>query len=353
MTEAATVIREGKVKIGTLFLESGKKLPDVEIAYERVGPVHAPVVLVCHALTGHQYAVGTKSEPGWWSGLIGEDKWIDTNRWQVITTNVLGGCNGSTGPLSRNPQTGKRYRADFPFITIRDMVRAQYEALQALGISKIHTVIGASLGGMQVLEWGLMYPEVVGRIVPMAVTPYLSDYAISYNSIARQAIQNDPAWDGGNYALDRPPKTGISIARMVGMLTYRSRELFNARFGRSPRENWGESHTEQAFEVESYLQYQGKKLSRRFDANSYLYLLKAMDSHDIGRGRGGWKKALAELSLPIIAFGFRGDLLYPPEEVALLAGENGRFYEIDTPYGHDGFLVQFERWGPFVEECFR
>lgn len=350
-TSITSAVEQGKVQIGALTLESGEVLPDVEMAYERTGPRNAPVVFVCHALTGNQYTVGDDTEPGWWSGLIGKDKSIDLSQWQVITMNALGGCNGSTGPQSLDLDTNRPYRASFPFITVRDIVHAHYKGLQAIGVQHVKAVIGASLGGMQVLEWGLMYPDFIDKMIPVAVTPYLSDYAISYNAIARTAILTDPAWKDGDYDPGDPPANGLSIARMIGMITYRSAELYNGRFSRKQDSGWGSAHHEQTFEVESYLAHQGKKLAERFDANSYLYLLKAMDSHDIGRRRGDWKQALENISVPLYAFGFRGDLLYPPEDVKKLAKTPANFYEIDTSFGHDGFLVQFEKWGSKIKEC--
>ncbi len=346
---------EGKIKIGDLLLESGKTLSDVEIAFERVGPIDAPVVLATHALTGNQYAVG-KAQDGWWAGLIGSNSWIDINRYQVITINVIGGCNGSTGPNSNKPTTETKYRTDFPFITIRDIVHAQYLALQKLGIEHVHAIIGGSLGGMQVLEWGILYPLFMNMLIPIAVTPYLSDFAIAFNAIARRAILQDPSWKRGNYEDGDGIVAGLSIARMLGMVTYRSSQLFNQRFNRNMHEHWGNTHDEVSFEVESYLLFQGDKLIQRFDPNSYLYLLKAMDSHDIGRNRGGWKEALAKIQAPIITIGFKGDMLYPPEvikeftEAYRKMGKEASYFEIDTEYGHDGFLVEFERWAGFVKK---
>lgn len=348
---------EGILNIGNLKLESGETIEQVHIAYERVGAKTGPIILVCHALTGNQYTVGREEEPGWWSNLIGPNQLINTNVFQVITTNVIGGCNGSTGPTTINPSTKKQYRANFPFVTVRDMVQAQYKTLQKLGVKHLHAVIGGSLGGMQVLEWGILYPDFMNHLVPIAVTPYLSDYAISFNSIARYAITQDPLWENGDYSSKKGPDTGLSIARMVGMVTYRSDQLFNQRFSRGLRNEWGREHREQSFEVESYLTYQGEKLTKRFDANSYLYLLKAMDSHDIGRDRGGWRDAAKQIKAKLLAISFKGDLLYPAEELRELTeileqiGRSSRFAYIDTAFGHDGFLVEFERWGAILKEA--
>ncbi|MDC3412283.1 homoserine O-acetyltransferase [Aquibacillus sp. 3ASR75-11] len=352
----ASPSKTGNVTIGSLQLESGKVLQDVSLAYERSGSLDAPVILVCHALTGNQYAVGTDDTPGWWAGLINQGSYIDTNKYQVISFNVLGGCDGSTGPLSENPETGKPYKGDFPFLTIRDMVNAQYEALQRLGITHLKAVLGGSLGGMQVMEWGILYPDMMDVIFPIAATPYLSDYAIAFNNIARVAITSDPNWNNGQYSHDSLPESGLSIARMIGMITYRTDNLFNDRFSREQTETGiGESHKEATYQIESYLNYQGKKIAQRFDPNSYLYLLRAMDSHDIGRGRGGWQQALSLIRSPIVAIGFEGDLLYPPSKLELLTNEANQrggkadFHKVNTRFGHDGFLVEFENWGNLIQ----
>lgn len=346
----------GKINIGHLILENGTTLPEVELAYERAGKKGAPVILVCHALTGSQFTVGTESEPGWWRGLIGHEESIDLNEYEIITFNVLGGCSGSTGPKSLNPETGKPYQYSFPQITIRDIVHSQYIALQELGIERVKAVIGGSLGGMQVLEWGLMYPAFAELLIPLAVTPYLSDYGIAFNVIGRNAIKLDPQWKGGFYSEnDRIP--GLEVARMAGMVTYRTSSLFNQRFNREPKVSDG--GLVQEFQVESYLKYQGKKLAGRFDANSYLYLLQAMDSHDIGRNRQGWREALKRIQAKVILIGYTNDLLYPPEalkemaSVLQAAGKDASFWEVDTHFGHDGFLAEFDKWGEIIQSALR
>ncbi|WP_142827012.1 homoserine O-acetyltransferase MetX [Planococcus soli] len=322
------------VAIGALTLDSAKVLNDVELAYERLGDEKAPVVLVCHALTGDQYAIGTKDNPGWWAGLIGPGKPVDTDVFQVITFNVLGGCHGSTGPLSINPETGTPYRGEFPTLTIRDMVRAEYHALKNLGIEHLAGVIGGSLGGMKTLEWGKLYPEFVDAILPLAVTPYYSDYGVAFNHIGILAIENDGAFNGGNYE-DSALLKGFEVARMAGMVTYRSGNMFNQRFGRTSDGD--------EFNVQSYLNYQGKKLADRFDANSYVILLKAMNTHDIQE---------AVLDIPVFSLSFTHDLLYPSElMVPWLEKQKAASWKIvETDFGHDGFLVEFEKWGGFIEK---
>lgn len=345
----------GSIFIGELQLESGKKLSNVELAYERVGFSENPVILVCHALTGTQHVVGDKQTPGYWSELIKHGGYIDLHKYQVISFNVLGGCNGSTGPLSINPDTDHPYQTSFPFVTIRDMVQAQFQALEQLGIKQLKAVIGGSLGGMQVLEWGISFPDSMELLVPIAVTPYLSDYALAFNNIARLAILQDPNWNNGNYTKENSPESGLSLARMIGMITYRSGDLFNERFGREQRGPVGVAHEEIAYEIESYLNYQGKKLTKRFDPNSYLYLLKAMDTHDIGRNRGGWEKAITRIKAPLQGISYTGDLLYPAKELKQLVENHqelqmsSSFDQIDTKFGHDGFLVEFENWGYIIQ----
>lgn len=323
-----------KVSIGSLTLDSTKIIDNVELAYERHGDEKSPAVLVCHALTGDQYAVGTDENPGWWAGLIGPGKPVDTTVFQVITFNVLGGCHGSTGPLSVNPATGAPYRADFPTLTIRDMVRAEHHALKELGINHLVGVIGGSLGGMKTLEWGKLYPEFVDAILPLAVTPYYSDYGVAFNHIGILAIENDREFNNGNYE-DSSLLKGFEVARMAGMVTYRSGNMFNQRFGRT---NDGDE-----FNVQSYLNHQGKKLADRFDANSYVLLLKAMNTHDIQD---------AELDVPVHSLSFTHDLLYPSElMIPWLEKQRAAQWEIiETDFGHDGFLVEFEKWSGLVRE---
>lgn len=345
----------GNVEIGPLQLESGETLPDVTLRFEQVGDPEAPVILICHALTGHHRTVGTADE-GWWTGCVGPGKPIDIDHFQVITFNVLGGCNGSTGPTSINPSTGRPYQGNFPFITIRDICKAQVMALDQMGIHRLAAVIGGSLGGMQALETALLYPDLPKKVIALAATPVFSDYAIAFNAIARKAIVDDPAWQKGYYPPESPPTAGLATARMIGMVTYRSARLFNQRFAHEEKSGWGKHHRETAYQVESYLDYQGRKLTDRFDANSYLYLLKAMDSHDIGRGRGGWRKAIQTLKPVLHAIGFSGDLLYPPSEIKemvdihRMVNTGSSFIERPTIFGHDGFLVEFEKWGGYIKE---
>lgn len=302
----------GTLELGDLLLESGEVLKNAHARFEWAGNRTGPAILVCHALTGNEQTVGTKQAPGWWSGLIGPGRYIDTSHYQILTINTLGGCNGSSGPLSINNETGEPYRMNFPFFTIRDMVNFQKMALDKLRIRKLAAVIGGSLGGMQALEWGCMYPEKVEQVIAMAVTPFLSDYAIAYNRIGIEAIMNDPGWNHGNYKRAEDV-SGLKIARMVGLVTYRSDALFNSRFNR--RISSKSDGQPPLYEVESYLRYQGEKLTARFDPNSYLYLLYAMNSHDIGIGRGGCKEVLKRFQPKLNVICFSGDLLYKGEQI--------------------------------------
>lgn len=336
------MVTTGNVTIGSFQLESGNWLQDVELSYESLGPTNAPVVLVCHALTGNQYTVGTEESPGWWSGLIGPRNYIDTNHFRIITFNVLGGCSGSTGPLTINPRTGEPYRSSFPNITIRDMVHAERRGLLALGIDRLHAIIGGSLGGMRVLEWGLLYPEYMNLLIPLAVTPYLSDTGIAFNYIGIHAIETDASFHNGDYEKSSNIK-GFETARMAGMVTYRSEKLHKERFSRKIRDDG-------LFEIESYLKHQGTKLPNRFDANSYLTLLRAMNTHDIGRGRKNLELAASQFKAKVIAIAFTHDLIYPIDEIRSFTHliPDNHFYMVNTQFGHDGFLTEFEKWGSIL-----
>ncbi len=344
------------IKLENVELESGSILEEVEVAYEKEGKDGAEILFVCHALTGNQHAAGNAEAGGWWSGLIGPERPIDLNSYQIITMNILGSCYGTTGPRSLKPSTGKPYLATFPFFTVRDIVNVHHLALIKLGVTHVKGVIGGSLGGMQALEFAIMYPDFMDTVVCLAATPVFSDYALAFNELGRQAILQDPLWKNGRYDEGGEPKEGLKLARMVGMVTYRTEPLFEKRFNRQEKDGWGHDHTETAFEVAGYLQYQGEKFIERFDANSYLYLLKAMDSHDIGRDRDGWERAITEIKAPMFGVGFSNDLLYPPAKIKEMIEvhknhQPGSVYMLhQTAYGHDGFLMDFEGWGIKLKE---
>ena len=338
------------VSIGPFETECGEVLPEVTMAYEKVGNIETDqVILVCHALTGDTHAVGSDSDPGWWDGLIGTGKYIDLTEHTVITMNVLGGCGGSTGPASTDPRTGKPYGSRFPQVTIRDMVRAQYKALLKLGIKRLKAVIGGSMGGMLALEFAVMYPDFLEKCIPIATGTTLSAMSMAYNTIGREAIVSDPNWQGGDYYPAKGPVQGLSIARMIGMVTYRTDLLFEERFSRQNPKNSRDL-------VDSYLHHHGCKLVKRFDANTYLRFLDAMDHHDLGRGRGGVEEAVKKISAEILTIGIEEDIYFPVwqqrefHQICLKKGVKCNYHEFSSAYGHDAFLVEFDRFGPKIQQ---
>jgi homoserine O-acetyltransferase len=350
------------LRLGRPFaLEGGGVLPDATLAYETWGtlaPDGANAVLVCHALTGDSHAAGPLQTghptAGWWDGFIGPGKPIDTDRWFVVCSNVLGGCQGSTGPASPHPDDGKPWGSRFPVVTVRDWVRSQQHLADHLGIHRWHSVIGGSMGGMQALEWAVMYPERVGSIVPVSTAAAASAQQIAWWSTGRRVIHMDPGWRGGDYYDADPgegPDEGLALARMISQITFRSDDVFTRRFGREVVEPIDGFSLWQRFEVERYLEYHGGKLVRRFDANSYLLLTKAMDLHDVGRGRGGIDAAMARLRCPVLSVGVVSDILYPLHqshaivEHARAAGAEARSVELDSPHGHDAFLIELDQLG--------
>lgn len=360
------------VYLGTdrpFVLEGGGMLKDVAIAYETWGELNGDAsnaILVCHALTGDAHAYG-ELEPGhpsagWWNSIIGPGMPIDTERYFVVCANVLGGCQGSTGPASLQPGTTTRtpYGSTFPVVSIRDMVRSQVAVANALGVRQWLAVVGGSMGGMQALEWGVMFPERVRAIVAMSTAVAASAQQIAWWSTGRRAIHLDPKWRGGDYYDAKPgdgPSEGLAIARMISQITFRSDDVFTERFGREVVEPLdGGFELWQRFQVERYLEYHGDKLVRRFDANSYLIITKAMDLHDVARGRGSLENAMARISSPTLVMGTSSDILYPPyqqRQIADLLTVNDtpcEYVEIDSPHGHDGFLIEPDSIGPPVAE---
>jgi len=317
-----------------LNLEMGDVLLEVQVAYRTWGKLNQNgdnAVLICHALTGWADA------DDWWEFLFGEGKAFDPQRDFIVCSNVLGSCYGTTGPTSINPLTGKVYGPNFPAIAIRDMVRVQASLLEALGIQHLKLVIGGSLGGMQVLEWALLYPEMVEAIAPIAVSGQHSAWCIGLSEAQRQAIYADPNWQGGYYTLDQPPVAGLATARMIGMITYRSRGSFEARFGRQIQANQG-------FAMASYLRHQGEKLVARFDANTYITLTQAMDRHDVAYQRGDYPAVLRAIAQPTLIVAIDSDLLYPSTEQQELAAfiPNAQLEWLHSPHGHDAFLLDME-----------
>jgi homoserine O-acetyltransferase len=342
-------------------LEGGGVLRRLDVAYETWGRPDAGVtnaVLVCHALTGDAHAAG-RSGPGqptagWWDGLIGPGRAIDTDRFFVVCANVLGGCQGSTGPASVDPTSGRPYGSAFPVVTIRDMVRVQALLADHLGVDRWLAVVGGSMGGMQVLEWGAMYPGRVRSLVPIATCGAASAQQIAFSSVQRAAVALDPRWRGGDYydaAGGDGPHRGLAVARTMAQITYRTESVFAERFGRQVVDPLDSFSLWQRFEVESYLDYHGEKLARRFDANSYLVINKAMDLHDVGRGRGGVARGLARIRVPSLVMSISSDALYPPHQQTELrdgltaAGAPVELVTIDSPDGHDAFLLETEQVG--------
>ena len=345
-------------------VENGSVLRDVTVAYETWGTLNADAsnaVLVCHAWTGDSHAAGRSKPghpaPGWWDDIIGPGKYIDTDRWFVVCPNVLGGCQGSTGPAAAHPDDGLPYGSRFPVVTIRDMVRAQWHLMRHLGIDQWASVIGGSMGGMQVLEWAIMYPNRVRSLIPIASCMEASAQQIAWGVIGRRAIRLDPRWRGGDYYDAEPgdgPAEGLAIARQVAQVTFRSDNAFTQRFGRSltDRAKVGDTFgLWQEFEVERYLQYHGDKLVRRFDANSYLIIGKAMDLHDVGRGRGGTERAMRRITVPNLTIGIDSDVLYPEYQqremcdMLSLNGVPNEYVQIESTHGHDAFLIHFDAVG--------
>jgi homoserine O-acetyltransferase/O-succinyltransferase len=347
-----------------LEMDCGEKLSPVTAAYETYGELNAAgdnAILVCHALTGSAHAAGyLSSDPksaGWWNSFIGDGKAIDTRKYFVVCSNFLGGCYGTTGPVSLSPITGRPYGTSFPQMTIRDMVRVQKALIDFLGVKQVRTVIGGSLGGMQALEWGVMFPGVVRSIIPIATASAHSPWCIGLNDIARQAIMNDPGWRNGEYYGHGQPQRGLSLARQVAMVSYRSDVSFLDRFRRDKINSNGSGarsrfDSTNFFQIESYLRYQGKKLVDRFDANTYIYISRAMDLHDVAYGRENIEDVLSSVNVPVLCVGIDSDILYPVHEQKKLASQlpRARYREIASPFGHDAFLIEFEQLGRFVRE---
>lgn len=343
-----------------LALACGRSLASYELIYETYGTLNSTAsnaVLICHALSGHHHAAGyhapTDRKPGWWDSCIGPGKPIDTNRFFVVSLNNLGGCNGSTGPSSINPATGKPYGADFPVLTVEDWVHSQARLADRLGIQQWAAVVGGSLGGMQALQWTISYPDRVRHCVDVASAPKLSAQNIAFNEVARQAILTDPEFHGGSFQ-DKGvvPKRGLMLARMVGHITYLSDDSMGEKFGRelkSDKLNYDFHSVE--FQVESYLRYQGEEFSGRFDANTYLLMTKALDYFDPAATHGGDLAATLEhVTADYCIMSFTTDWRFSPArsreivDALMAARKNVCYLEIDSPYGHDAFLIPTPRY---------
>ncbi len=347
-----------------MLLESGSKLGPVTIAYETCGtlnPDKSNAILILHALSGDSHMAGYYSEddasPGWWDIMIGPGKGIDTDKYFVICSNILGSCMGSTGPSSINSESGEPYGANFPVITIGDMVNAQKALIDYLGIKKILSVVGGSVGGMQVLEWCVRYPEMIVSAIPLAATIRHSALAIAFNEVARQAIMADPNWNNGNYYSGNKPDTGLAVARMIGHITYLSDESMRLKFGRrlQDKENFSFDFSAD-FQIESYLRYQGSKFVERFDANSFLYITKAADYFDLIKqyGSGSVVNAFSSAIAKFLVVSFTSDWLYPSyqsREMVKAMKKNRidvSFCEIEAEWGHDAFLLPNDRLSKLI-----
>ncbi len=338
-----------------MVLESGARVGPLTLAYETCGTLNedkSNVILILHALSGDSHVAGyytpDDEKPGWWDNMVGPGKGIDTDKYFIVCSNIIGSCMGSTGPCTINPKTVLPYGLDFPVVTIGDMVEAQKALMDHLGVKKLMTVVGGSIGGMQVLEWCVRYPEMVASAIPLASTTKHSALAIAFNEVARQAIMADPNWNGGEYYFGPKPDMGLAVARMIGHITYLSDESMRLKFGRRLQDKSDFSFNFDAdFQVESYLRYQGKKFVERFDANSFLYITKAGDYYDLEKqhGDGSEVKAFSKMAAAFLVVSFTSDWLYPTYQSRAMVkamkknGLDVSFCEIEAEWGHDAFLL--------------
>jgi len=340
-------------------LQSGESLPEVEIAYQTWGELNSSrdnAILVCHSLTSDSGVANYFDEngnhvEGWWHEFVGVGKTIDIEKYFIICTNVLGSCYGSTGPTSINPNTGEQYRMNFPVVTVYDMVNSQRQLIEYLKIKKLHTVIGGSLGAMQALEWSVSFPEMVENLIAIATPAKHSAWAIGLNEIQRQAIMSDPDWQNGNY-IDQPLK-GLSQARQLAMISYRTKDSYDLKFGRDKiyTDIKFSITSKPHFQMENYLHYQGKKLVNRFDANSYLYLTKALDLFDLSENRDNVVDVLGSIKAKTLVIGIDSDILYPTDEQHFIQQNipESVYAEVKSIHGHDGFLIETEQLNYIVK----
>ena len=369
------IVKEQKFSFGSieepLVLESGHTLGPIDIVYETYGEPNedrSNAILILHALSGDAHAAGyhhpNDKRTGWWDCMIGPGKAFDTTKYWVICSNFIGGCKGSTGPSSINPKTAKPYCLDFPIITIGDMVNAQKHLIDHLGIKQLLSLSGGSMGGFQALEWTLRYPEMTRSVIGIATSPRLTSQGIAFNVVGRNAITSDPGWMDGRYYGTPGPVQGLAIARMVGHITYLSELSMDSKFGRRlhSADRYSYDFTNE-FAIESYLEYQGQSFVERFDANSYLYITKAMDYYDIAGSYGSLDKAFSSVKAKYLLVSYSSDWLFPTEQskdIVRALVHNSKdvsFIEIDSPYGHDAFLVEYKRLTtiikPFLESVMR
>lgn len=351
----------GKTEDTALCLDCGKKLKDVVIRYETYGTLnadHSNAILVEHALTGDAHLAGKYSEndkkPGWWDEVVGPGRPFDTDKFFIVCSNIISGCSGSTGPRSVNPDTGKPYNMDFPVVTIGDMVRAQKALMDHLEIKKWLAVAGGSMGGMLALQWAVDYPEAMRSVLAIATSPTISPQSIAFNWVSREAIMTDPTFQDGNY--EEQPQRGLAIARMLAHITYLSDESMTAKFGRKLQ--FSENYTfdfAKDFQIESYLNYQGTRFVERFDANSYLYITRAIDYFDISyKANGDLTAALQDTKCPFLVVSFSSDWLFPAyqsRELVKALLKNGTpvsYCNIESSYGHDAFLLETDALGNLI-----
>lgn len=344
-----------------ILLHSGQTLAPVTLRYETYGtlsPAKDNAILIEHALSGDAHAAGYLSEsdgrPGWWDSVIGPGKYLDTDRYFIVCSNIIGGCSGSTGPGEKNPATGKPYGMAFPVITIEDMVDAQRKLKEFLGIREWLSVIGGSMGGMQAIQWGIKYPDEMRSVIAIATTSRISAQSIAFNWVGREAIMDDPDWKHGEYT--EQPEHGLATARMLAHITYLSEESMRRKFGRRLQSSDNYSYDfKKDFSVESYLEHQGSRFVERFDANSYLYITRAIDYFDVAASHGGdLKKAFAPVKCPFLVVSFSSDWLFPPEQSRELVkalldnGVDASYCNIQSSYGHDAFLLEEETLGTIL-----
>lgn len=346
---------------GKMQLESGKNLGPFTLSYETYGQLNddkSNVVLIEHALTGDAHAAGWHEgdrKPGWWESMIGPKKAFDTEKYFIICSNVLGGCKGSTGPSSINPETNRPYGLKFPVITIFDMIEAQKHLLDSLGIDKLLSVVGGSMGGMQALAWASAYPEMIKGCIPIACTYKHSPQQIAFSEVGRQAVMADPAWNKGDYYSEDKPEKGLALARMIGHITYMSDKSMEVKFARRLKESKYSFEFSPEFEVEGYLRYQGEKFVKRFDANSYLYMTKAIDYFDLAEGDNQSISVSEGADIKFMVIGFKSDWLYPVYQSQDIARQlkikdiDVTYCEIESSYGHDAFLLEVEEQSHLIK----
>jgi homoserine O-acetyltransferase len=349
-------------RFDSLALDGGVVLAPVDVAFETYGALNSSrsnAILITHAFSGDAHAAGihnVSGRPGWWDSMIGPGKAFDTERYFIICSNILGGCAGTTGPSSLDPATGAPYAMRFPVITVSDIVRLQKKLIDHLGIRRLLAVAGGSMGGMQALEWAVAFPDAVASVIPIATTHRHSAQQIAFNEVGRQAIMADPDWNGGDYYAVKRPARGLAVARMVGHITYMSDASMKQKFGRKLRDKDRPGFGFAAeFEVESYLRYRGSQFVDRFDANSYLYITKAMDYFDLTGGHGSLAAALERATARFLVISFSSDWLYPPyqsEEIVRALRSRNRdvaYVELNSDYGHDAFLVTVDEQAEIVK----